>query len=305
MAEESKVHRTIISIFCVLFFISLSRADVLIPYVDKNHLTSVTNIPTSCVVQDEDSIYWSVFVSKYFGFLEFWVSYSSDLKTWSKSYYTGVPVLMYEDYTFLFRDNKFKFLCSGKKRTKTPHYTRAAVDTAITEYIISKATLYGDKDTDGLTDLAEDMLWTDPTLSDTDDDGKADGYDRNPLAAPLSELSLAEKLHKHIIEQELYYFWTNQLIIVEHFQRPMEYEREAGLVLSLSSQECDDWVNTFGYGVPILTCSIEELSETLYKANFEFFFSPNDAWGYEANYRWEKFTRNWLLIQTLEEWYAE
>ncbi|WP_394796508.1 PQQ-binding-like beta-propeller repeat protein [Armatimonas sp.] len=51
---------------------------------------------------------------------------------------------------------------------------------------VNNLALRDDSDGDGLTDLAEKRLGTDPHNTDTDGDGLGDSEDRNPLAAPRS-----------------------------------------------------------------------------------------------------------------------
>jgi hypothetical protein len=265
------------------------------------------NIPQKLIIRDAQQIYWSFFTSSYFGFEEFWVAYSRDKKNWSRALYTGIPVLPGKTYQLRVSDQKIDVDWFGPLINPAElWYYRSSIDTTIWGYTIFKDMLYNDSDADGLSDLSEDVLWTHPFEMDTDGDGKADGYDANPLAPPAEDLTQAEKLHKTLIEYELDRFPSNQLVAVEQFNdRPMEYDREAGLILSLSPQGCDAYVEANGYGVPILTCMVKDTLDDKYKANFQFFVSPDDAWGYEAIFEWDSLAKVWRQDgDFLDEWQA-
>jgi hypothetical protein len=62
------------------------------------------------------------------------------------------------------------------------------------------ATLARDRDDDGLTDLAEARLLTDPTLADTDGDGLADGDDPLPGIAQKADASSAAQALAAVLE---------------------------------------------------------------------------------------------------------
>ncbi|MDZ7346637.1 MAG: hypothetical protein ONA69_07565, partial [candidate division KSB1 bacterium] len=151
--------------------------------------------------------------------------------------------------------------------------------------------------------LAEEILWTDPNDMDTDGDGMADGYDPNPLAAPVEELTSVEQLHKLLVESVLENFPSHQLVIVEQPEdRALEYNRSCGLVLSLSPAACDAYVEANAYGVPILTCKVEPEGEQNYQVLFQFFVAPDDAWGYDARFAWDGSDRTFHLVGTPDEW---
>ena len=272
------------------------------PYAD---ILNSANIPKKLIIRDADQIYWSFFTSSYFGFEEFWVAYSHDQSYWSRALYTAIPVLPGTSYKISVSKEKIDIDWFNPLDTPPEHrYYRSAVDTTVLGYTIYKHVLYGDADADGLSDLAEDVLWTHPYEMDTDGDGKADGYDANPLAAPAEALSLAEKLHKAIIEYELSEFTSNQLVVVEQFTGPMEYERPTGRVLSLSSQGCDAYVEAHGYGVPFLTCTVTETPDRTFAVSFQFFVAPEDAWGYDLIYEWDEVEKAWRQLGPLQKWQA-
>lgn len=286
---------------------SESDKNVLPPCEPLADIFKPVNIPQRLIIRDAGQIYWSFFSSNYFGFEEFWVAYSTDKTNWSRALYTGIPVLPGKTYQIRVSDQKIDIDWFGPLTNPAERrYYRSSADTTIWGYTVFKHLLYGDSDADGLSDLSEDILWTQPFEMDTDGDGKADGFDANPLAAPAENLTLGEKLHKTLIEYELNEFMSNQLVVVEQFNdRPMEYDRETGLILSLSPQGCDAYVEANGYGVPVLTCAVKDTLEDKFKVSFQFFTAPDDAWGYDALFEWDSFAKVWRQLgEFLEEWQA-
>lgn len=297
-------------ILCVVFVTfgqSTPDDKPVLPHLKIENILDPSNIPAKCIILDSSGIYWSIFTSDFFGFHEFWTSYSNDAVNWSKALYTGIPVLPLSHYQIRVTNNRFDFDWSGELlHIDKPQYLRASIDTTVLGYTIYKSTLYEDTDADGLSDLAEDMLWTNILKMDTDNDGKADAFDQNPLAAILEKMTIEQKLHKHVIDQELYEFYSNQLVVVEQFQNtPMEYQRETGFILSLSSAACDAFVEVHGYGVPIFSCSLKDTLENKYKVSFQFFVAPDDAWGYDSIYEVVPTELGIKEYKFLGEWIAQ
>ncbi|MBN1481067.1 hypothetical protein EH223_01260 [candidate division KSB1 bacterium] len=279
----------------------------LLPYLTQGNLFSTAVVPTVVIIRDSTDIYWTIFSSKFLGFHEFWLAYSHDTQNWSRPLYTGIPVLPNNNYQIKVSKHQIDFDWYGElEHPEQKIYYRSHIDTTNMGYTIYKRTLFEDTDADGLTDLAEDVLWTNRFKNDTDGDGKADGYDQNPLAAPANELSLHEKLHKAIIEYELEEFYSNQLVVVEQFEnKPMEYERYEGIVLSFSSGGCDAFVSETGYGVPILSCTVKDTLTNRLKAGFQYFIAPENAWGYDVICRWSDAENDFLDFKIVNEWVSE
>ena len=280
------------------------------PVLNANHVWFQTSPTTpfslffrSMVVDTVDT-YWAIFMSPYYGFEEFWLCYSYDTKNWSKPIFTGIPAYPARYIWNISRNELILEEIEGSRVTDLPFYRRASV--AEEEKIeIPIPDLLADADLDGLPDLAEEALWTNPRNSDTDGDGKADGYDDNPLAAPADSLSDAERLHKFIIESELAVFDSDQLVLVEQFgERPMEYRRAEGLVLSMPPDTLDAFVDVFGFGVPILTADVKDTLKNKYKVSFQFFVSPDSAFGYDAIFKWVARDSTWMRTKELLNWEA-
>lgn len=267
-----------------------------------NNLKNTTE--PKIILTDADGLYWTPVISDYYGFDEYWLAWSKDKENWSSLYYTGIPAN--DNYAWeISLDSASVFTFSRFEKTWfSQSYYRVIYSPGDTDFYINKSDLFHDVDADGLTDLSEYVLKTDPFYNDSDDDGKADGFDNNPLAAEIAPSHLTNKLflHRHIIEKELKAFYSSQLVIVEQFnKRAMEYKRSEGIVLSLPPDSCDAFINEFGYGVPILTATVRDTLGK-YKVNFQFFVDPEQAWGYDAVYRLDRKKRQWLREKTLFQW---
>ncbi|OGC01166.1 hypothetical protein A2V82_13970 [candidate division KSB1 bacterium RBG_16_48_16] len=257
---------------------------------------------------DQDSTRWAIFSSNHFSFYEFWISYEIKDGLWHKPAYTGIPTITSGKYRWTIEHNALEIELTDINHfyySYSRNYARETVDTKKLKNRIVFGELARDSDLDGLTDLSENVIWTDPLNNDSDGDGKADGFDQNPLAAPANSLKILQRLHKHIIEQELRAMPSGQLVIVEQFDHQlMEYERDRGLILNMPSDTIDAYVNVFGWGTPILTAAVKDTLR-MYKVRFQFFIAPDDAWGYEALYDWDKKRHRWIRKRIWEDWIAE
>jgi len=298
--------RFIISFLLSTLFLSMLNCEAPLTLVKAQLVETSPGVPATLnyksMLQDEHRKYWGIFVSNYYGFDEFWVSFSYNCRDWFKPIYTGVSANK-SGYVWIASAGEIDIKeIPGPQENENDQYVRMLFDTTQTSFKYQLADLQRDGDMDGLSDLAENILWTNPDSNDTDGDGKADGFDPNPLAAPAKELSIEEKLHKYIIEKELFYFDSDQLVLVEQFNdKPMEYKRLQGLVLSMPSDSLDSFVNMNGYGVPILTAAVKDTLKA-YKVSFQFFVSPKEAWGYDSLYKWGD---RWIEKKQLTNWEAE
>jgi len=301
--------KLILLLLCFLFLVLPGCNMTLINDTQLLQITSIYNSLQSkpevkIMLTDSDALYWTPIISDYYGYDEYWMAWSRDKQNWSSLYYTGIPANDNFSYDIALENAVFSFSRFEKPWANPKSYYRAIYSPEDTEFYISKSDLFHDVDADGLTDLSEYVLKTDPLNNDSDHDGKADGYDNNPLAGEIDPIFLTNKviLHRHIIEKELYNYNSSQLVIVEQFnKRVMEYKRSEGIVLSLPPDSCDAFINEFGYGVPILTATVRDTLGK-YKVNFQFFVDPEQAWGYDAIYNLDRKNRRWLREETLFQW---
>lgn len=295
----------IFTAFMFLASLGATQSKTNIPQYVQGDLSVLKDFPKTYMLTAENDVYWCLFISNYFGFYELWAANSVDGKNWSQALYTGIPLFPRKNITASVTKPYFIVeYDSVEKQLPYLDYLRSGVNQQASLFKVTKSALLSDSDLDGWSDLAESRIWTDMQNTDTDGDGKIDRYDNNPLAASPDSLSLAQKLHKHIIEKELGFYETHQLVIVEQTQGPMQYERKSGLILSLVPEECDEWVHINGPGVPIFTCRIHASEKKdHFEAEFEFWVAKNDAWGYEAEYRWHERFKFWRETRR-RDWFA-
>ncbi len=269
-------------------------------------IESIRDLAENMLLKDDQGCSWAIYPSKAFGFSEFWLAFSHDGKSWQEPVYTEFPIAGITQYGWSVKNDTLHVRMKSR-----PHdllrvkYARETMVGRLDSCALSLQDLFADSDIDGLPDFGERVLRTNPHDADTDHDGKADGFDQNPLATPARSYLVHERLHKFVVEQELKSVEGSGLVIVEQINRkPMEYERNKGLILSLSPDSADAFVNLFGYGVPILTASIRDTLKK-YQVSFQYFVAPDDAWGYEALYDWDRKQQEWRRKRLYSSWVAE
>ncbi|MDZ7723709.1 MAG: hypothetical protein U5R06_13130 [candidate division KSB1 bacterium] len=234
-----------------------TKAKPEIPQYTWGDLSAQRQYPKSCKLLADNGVTWCLFVSNYLGFYEFWAANSTDGENWSQALYTGIPLLPRKNISA--RVTLPHFIVqydSVEKRLSYLDYLRNGSNADTKMFRVTKSALLGDSDLDGWSDLVESRIWTDLQNADTDGDGVIDRFDSNPLAAEPDTLTLEQRLHKYIIEQELGLYDTHQLVIVEQTHGSMQYKRQSGLILSLPPEDCDEWIQLYGPGVPIITCHV-------------------------------------------------
>ena len=297
-------------VFIILNFVAvLYCACSQLHYISFTCISDINDFPgeilnKNYLFTDESGRKWFVFASDYLGFSEFWLSYTYDEKNWFPPIYTGVPAYIgycdlgfCEPFSISFNINAYSHPSNLKYIRVAPHMDADSLCFPI-DYLCR------DTDMDGLTDLAEKVLCTNPACNDTDNDGMADGYDQNPLAAPVGNLLIHEKLHKYVVQQALKHFQSSQLVLVQQLDdRPMDYKRKSGYVLSLPSSGINLYLEQQGYGVPIISAAVTDTLKK-YKINFEFYISPDEACGYEALFDYNKNKKGWVIEKIYQKWSA-
>jgi hypothetical protein len=145
----------------------------------------------SYITQDQDSVYWGLFISKmYSAKFNLWTVKSTDRQNWVS------PVLI--DNAYYFGSLDFSVM------NDSLHLTYYEIDPgyfpdhglglgAFVDYKDEMKLAYDirdltrDRDHDGIPDNVERELLTSPRLPDTDLDGKIDYFDTNPLAKPREQ----------------------------------------------------------------------------------------------------------------------
>ncbi len=125
--------------------------------------------------KDKNGVIRGLFVSGIYGSrLDIWIA-KREGSSWIKPIFTGVSA------------HELPGLFSAKAKCDW------------IKSFVENDSLVKDSDNDGLSDLVEKRLGTDPGKSDTDGDGQPDRMDRNPLAAPR-ELTDKEKVMQTAFE---------------------------------------------------------------------------------------------------------
>ncbi len=174
----------------------------------------IAGISLNYVLRDDslDNLHVLLFEDWKFDYnASYWIAISTDAGHSWKYYYTGLS-----------RDNFYHI----KVRSKIPfikdaHTVRAEMaivresvkvsDMLIRDNLIAKIDLdklTKDADGDGLTDVVERRLGTNPESADTDMDGLADAIDHNPRYKPVQNKYTV--LYRHLLEWKR---WTDTLII--------------------------------------------------------------------------------------------
>lgn len=265
--------------------------------------TNPTELEFRYFTKDKHGTYWALFISNWYGYHDLWLTSSSDGHSWDKPIFTTIPAVG-GCYNWNIYDYKLSVKLVKRLPDKLQFWRFRTSWYALEDScVIPIRDLVQDVDADGLTDLAEYVLHTNPSDLDTDNDGKADGYDQNPLSAPADTLSKEASLHKFIIEQELSLLNSTCAVLVEKYgDFEIEYDRDSGIVLSMPSDSIDAYLQEYDYGIPVFTANVEPATNGMFKATFTLFVTPEDAEGWEALYKWEK--SEWKRKKTRESWVA-
>jgi hypothetical protein len=97
-----------------------------------------------------------------------------------------------------------------------------------------------DTDGDGLTDLQEDALGTDPMSADTDGDGVPDGQDHQPLAKPGGARTTADEVFEEIVGRRV------DVVFVESATPFLTASSLASTVIALTPTELAAYRRKFG-----------------------------------------------------------
>jgi len=179
---------------------------------------------------------WAVFPWRRYGRQRMWLTSSEDGENWEQPIALDLPEMprlvrtserTFENECTLDIDNDIVVVtCDG-----WPY------ETSIKESL-------KDSDADGLPDIIEADLKTDPIVSDTDEDGVADGRDSNPLIPPHSNSSDESQIRQAVFAVLFATSSsTDAIVIVDRGQfAEQEYDGFAGPVLR-SVENRDGFVN--------------------------------------------------------------
>lgn len=215
-------------------------------------------------VKGKDNFQWAIFKRPYPTWVnDWWVTRSKDEKVWEQPILVGPS----EEPETLLRQ-----LADGER--SLGEFTK-------------------DGDGDGLSDLLEQRIGTNPSIADTDNDGVIDGHDGNPLTPKHKPSEITE------IRQAVFtvLFATcnsrDVLLIVDKDDiAKQEYYGFAGWVIPVKSIR-EGWVNITAIKVKVISSNIAE-------AEIEDYEGPLAASGHEA--KLEKKHGKWVVVEFYMTW---
>ena len=272
----TKLVRLIIVSTISLLFVSchiIFRGAFLIDDVEKD---INENTKFRVLYQASDNTYYALFSSFHYGYYDYWIAHSKDGEEWKK-YFTGE--IIRDDY-------KVKLhVTSEYIEIVEPHAKNRKI-------VIPIERLTRDSDGDGLTDIAENRLCTDPDEIDTDDDGIPDNLDRNPLAGKKETLNDSQKLTKLEIEKFLDGSHLKEpshrrtiIAAVEFEEDKMEFRSSSHVVLCLTHDEALNYLRTFGYNQMGAIKVTPRIKGNIAKVEFTIKRAPMNGSVYESTYR--------------------
>jgi len=157
-----------------------------------------------------------------------------------------------------------------------------------------------DSDGDGLTDVEEHRLGTDPMKADSDGDGIPDGEDPCPLySAKNSETEESKILQKVFFAQ---FALTNSryLILVGPSSKPIQVYGYRGTVLFLSKEQEDNWKKNHPKGGIYLDWKITE--KTADEATVDLNDWEGLLAGSGVTLRLKRYGEEWFVVKIEPQW---
>lgn len=185
----------------------------------------------------------------------YWVAISEKGKL--RKYYTGLKE--FSPY-ILVRTNKLPILAKDQirvvaKKKELIQETVGAIHPEFNEeegyfvLVFYIKDLERDIDGDGLTDLEEERLLTDPQSTDTDGDGTNDALDVNPLSSNVITQTDKAKLYSLVLKDNYKGSQQYDLIILENEENFDLRESDIKLLI-LSNRELNQYRKKFGHTRP-------------------------------------------------------
>jgi hypothetical protein len=219
---------------------------------------------------DEEGERWAVVALWWYGSHEdLWIIHSTDGETWSYPLFTGLGRLARGDSRYQMRLE----VRAGKVRILYPRHDVPpnASRVARAEEEISIADLTRDSDRDGLYDVEERRLRTDPRKPDTDGDGLVDGEDLNPLVGRNPrQLTDEQAIRQAVFRRHVHDEVKLTVIQAEPADRQEYLGGFGGITLSLSKQEIAEFRKEAGGGVPTFSFGEIRFSQEGNYAELEF-----------------------------------
>lgn len=204
---------------------------------------------------DETGEQWALIHLWWYGsHQDLWLIHSRDGKHWACPLFTGARELGST------RDEKPQLQVKGGIASFSyPVHSKSRRIREVRRVEVRLARLTEDKDGDGLYDLEEQRLGTDPAKADTDGDGLVDGEDLNPLVPPQTvtdERAIRQALFRSVVRAQL----KVAVVLAEADQRQEFVGGFGGMVLSMSKDDARNlrgsaggWLPTLHFGRPVFS----------------------------------------------------
>lgn len=152
--------------------------------------TGVPFQPT-LTTRDGSGTWWGIFQCAYFGRDDIWVVQSTDGRNWRR------PTVAFPDESL--RPSNFSWHArAGRSSSRLSLHWVDGKNEAHARSV-SIADLYRDTDKDGVPDIVEREIGTNPSVKDSGNSGYLDGVNKNPLYVP-HRLSQDEQIYQAVIE---------------------------------------------------------------------------------------------------------
>jgi hypothetical protein len=265
----------------------------------------------------ETFIYWSgKLENKYFGESGIWLAYKENKSTDWKYYYTGIvqrqPFYLkwYSKIPLILDNNKFQIEASLMQQTAPFSHPGPGAEYQLIKdalaVVFDLSVLSKDSDNDGLTDIMEEKLHTNPYNKDMDNDGIPDNVDLNPrfnlkktektliYEALLNEESLIKsfiKIPKMIANSKkgLANDTTETILIVTDDQELMAVEPTKKRVIFMTKKEYEQSKGLFNTELNRMT--LDPIFKVDNTKNTYIISSSINTWGEE-----------FLIIRTKKGW---
>ena len=244
---------------------------------------------------------FGTFLSSRYGPNDIWLAYSKDGKEYTELF-TGcamMPDSWNDAYTAAYADGKIVILYE--------RVTAEGTDAVQIRFVASLPEIERDSDKDGLTDLVEQRFMTNPTIADTDWDGKKDGEDMNPLASSTIRLEERQRIWKAAFEQYPKKYpdllqWPEDTFIMAVFESELDYFELPGrkeYVLPATNEHTMRFARQFGYSfVRVCFGSVSSLAsrEGMRRVCFEFEIHIRPRFGRGYKLILEEQEGSWTLV---------
>jgi len=246
------------------------------------------------LVELENNQFCAVLSSRKYAFNEAYLMFSNDLVHWDQPLYTGVRIgrdFVYTESTYIYYKKKLSHLCGNVVIS------------------IDLPNLKKDSDNDGLTDIEEEVLFTDCNNPDTDGDGVKDLNDINPLRKPVETptdtMQIRQAVLNKYIGKKKGYGQGGLLIVASESGETRCFENLGPRVLSFNGSEYRLYEKRFrpekGYFFKILFESITfSRDKRSAEVEFSYHFAPLAAAGYKMRLR--KVDNEWIVISVIQTW---